>query len=127
MPADALWPANSALRADIAAASGDHVWCGSRSLPFRTQPPMNSSADRATTADTIVVVPCYNEAKRLDLPAFEDFLSRSADVALLLVDDGSSDDTPRVIEQLRERHLRQVMTLRLSSNAGKAEAVRRGV
>jgi glycosyltransferase involved in cell wall biosynthesis len=88
---------------------------------------MNLSADRASTPEAIVVVPCYNEAKRLDTVAFSDFLARTSDISLLLVDDGSSDDTPLLIEQLRQRNPRQVMTLRLSSNAGKAEAVRRGV
>src|SRR5439155_11198181 len=32
-----------------------------------------------------------------------------------------------VLERLRQRHSRQVCTLRLSSNVGKAEAVRQGV
>ena len=73
------------------------------------------------------MVPCFNEAQRLDVRAFDDFLRRSADVTLLFVDDGSTDDTPLVIERLRQQHPRQVCTLRLSANVGKAEAVRRGV
>jgi dolichyl-phosphate beta-glucosyltransferase len=77
--------------------------------------------------EAIVVVPCYNEAKRLDPQAFDAFLDRCADVKLLFVDDGSIDDTPFIMEQLRQRHTRQVCTLRLNSNVGKAEAVRRGV
>jgi dolichyl-phosphate beta-glucosyltransferase len=77
--------------------------------------------------DVIIVVPCFNEAKRLDPQAFGDFLDCSADVTLVFVDDGSTDDTPLVLERLRQRHPRQVCTLRLSSNVGKAEAVRRGM
>ena len=54
--------------------------------------------------------------------------SRGAcDVTLLMVDDGSTDDTPLVIERLRQRHPRRVLTLRLGTNVGKAEAVRRGM
>jgi glycosyltransferase involved in cell wall biosynthesis len=80
-----------------------------------------------TDGPTIVVVPCFNEARRLNLAAFDAFFTRCPDVTLLLVDDGSTDDTPLVIERLRQQHPRRVLTLRLASNVGKAEAVRRGV
>jgi glycosyltransferase involved in cell wall biosynthesis len=76
---------------------------------------------------TIIVVPCYNEAMRFDSLAYDAFLCETADVLLLFVDDGSTDDTAQVIERLRQRHPRQICTLRISSNIGKAEAVRRGV
>jgi glycosyltransferase involved in cell wall biosynthesis len=76
---------------------------------------------------TIIVVPCYNEANRFNSVAFDEFLRRSGDVSLLLVDDGSTDDTPLVHERLRQRHPRRVLTLRLATNVGKAEAVRRGL
>lgn len=72
-------------------------------------------------------MPCFNEAKRFKPQAFGDFLERTPDVTLVLVDDGSTDDTPLVLERLRQKFPRQVWTLRLSSNVGKAEAVRRGI
>jgi glycosyltransferase involved in cell wall biosynthesis len=81
----------------------------------------------APSAATIVVVPCFNEARRLDIAAFDAFFGRCFDVSLLLVDDGSTDDTPLLIERLRQRHAKRVLTLRLGSNVGKAEAVRRGM
>ena len=84
-------------------------------------------AEPARRPDVVVVVPCYNEARRLDISAFDDFLSRSPEVALLFVDDGSTDDTPLLIERLRQQHRRNVFTLRLNSNVGKGEAVRRGI
>ena len=77
--------------------------------------------------ETVIVVPCYNEAARLDLAAFAAFLERSDGVSLLLVDDGSTDGTPHVLEQLRSLHPRRVSVLGLGANVGKAEAVRRGV
>ena len=61
------------------------------------------------------------------LPRSTIFLRGCSEIALLFVDDGSTDDTPLVIERLRQRHPRQVCTLRLGANVGKAEAVRRGV
>jgi dolichyl-phosphate beta-glucosyltransferase len=79
------------------------------------------------TGEVIVVVPCFNEALRLQTQAFSDFLDRSANVTLVFVDDGSTDDTPLVLERLRQRCPRQICTLRLGENVGKAEAVRRGI
>jgi dolichyl-phosphate beta-glucosyltransferase len=99
--------------------------------------PQNSQVERTRvmthvlhsppSAMTIVVLPCFNEARRLDIPAFDAFFGRCFDVSLLLVDDGSTDDTPLVMERLRQRHPKRMLTLRLGSNVGKAEAVRRGM
>jgi glycosyltransferase involved in cell wall biosynthesis len=79
------------------------------------------------TGEVVVAVPCFNEARRLPSQEYSSFLSRSPNVTIVLVDDGSTDDTPLIIERLRQQHPRQVCTLRLSSNVGKAEAVRRGM
>jgi dolichyl-phosphate beta-glucosyltransferase len=79
------------------------------------------------SGQTLIVVPCYNEAQRLDLAAFDAFLERSSNVNLLLVDDGSTDDTLQVLERLRALHPAKVDVLALEANVGKAEAVRRGV
>ena len=75
---------------------------------------------------TTIVVPCYNEARRLDVCAFDAFLRRDKWTSLVLVDDGSSDDTPRVLEELRGRFPQRVSVYRCERNGGKAEAVRRG-
>jgi glycosyltransferase involved in cell wall biosynthesis len=79
------------------------------------------------SGETVIVVPCYNEAARLDLAAFGAFLEHSRGVSLLLVDDGSTDGTPHVLEKLRARQPEKVAVLGLGENVGKAEAVRRGV
>jgi dolichyl-phosphate beta-glucosyltransferase len=83
--------------------------------------------DAARRPETVVVVPCFNEARRLDVSAYNAFLGACSEIVLLFVDDGSTDDTPLVLERLRQQHPRQVCTLRLGANVGKAEAVRRGV
>lgn len=76
---------------------------------------------------TAIVVPCYNEAARLDVMAFDVYLRQSQDTSIVLVDDGSSDGTRHVLEQLRAQHPHRVAVLGLAENVGKGEAVRRGV
>lgn len=76
---------------------------------------------------TAIVVPCYNEARRLDPAAFERFLRAEAAVELLFVDDGSSDRTPELLEQLRKACRGRARVLALEQNSGKAEAVRQGM
>ena len=79
------------------------------------------------SASTVVVVPCYNEAERLDVAAFGGLLRRRDDVDLLFVDDGSTDATPAVLDRLHVEDPGRVTVLTLDRNAGKAEAVRQGV
>ena len=74
-------------------------------------------------ARLLLVVPCYNEEKRLDLDAFR----ASSGVDFLFVNDGSTDGTLRVLESLRDSDPQRFSVLNLERNSGKAEAVRRGV
>ncbi len=74
-----------------------------------------------------IVVPCFNEAKRLDLAAFERYASESPRTTLLFVDDGSTDETRKILEGLVARMPDRANLLALERNCGKAEAVRRGV
>jgi glycosyltransferase involved in cell wall biosynthesis len=74
-----------------------------------------------------LVVPCYNEAARLDRAAFLDFVASRTDTALLFVNDGSTDDTPAVLADLACRGNGRIEALALPANRGKAEAVRQGV
>jgi glycosyltransferase involved in cell wall biosynthesis len=76
---------------------------------------------------TTVVVPCYNEARRLDAAGFLGPLDARPWLRLLFVDDGSTDDTGAVLERLRDARPDRIELLRLERNSGKAEAVRRGV
>ncbi len=74
-----------------------------------------------------LVVPCYNEAHRLNTAAFRQFLEENGTTRLLFVDDGSRDETFQVLETLGRGHERQAQVLRCGRNRGKAEAVRLGV
>ena len=75
---------------------------------------------------TIVVVPCYNESKRLRQEDFLDFVNQHDDIAFLFANDGSRDNTLEVLTQLCNRHER-LLLLDIQPNGGKAEAVRKGM
>jgi len=80
-----------------------------------------------TPPELALVVPCYNEASRLDRDAFLQFVATHPGVQLVLVDDGSSDGTGEILERIREAAPAAVTTLRQPRNLGKAEAVRAGI
>jgi glycosyltransferase involved in cell wall biosynthesis len=74
-----------------------------------------------------LVIPCFNEAERLDAEAFRRLAAARPSLRLLFVDDGSTDATRDVLAALRVGVEGKVDLLALLSNAGKAEAVRRGL
>lgn len=76
---------------------------------------------------TIMVVPCFNEERRFSSEAFRSFARQWEDGAFLLIDDGSSDNTLDVLHALQDSMPRWFRVLSLPRNAGKAEAVRRGI
>ena len=75
-----------------------------------------------------IIVPCYNEAERLPIGDFLDFLrsEASVDFDILFVNDGSSDDTIQVLNDISNKSER-VSVLDLQKNGGKAEAIRQGM
>ena len=76
---------------------------------------------------TTLVVPCYNEERRLDRGTFLAFAESHPSVRFLLVDDGSSDATRQVLHELADAGGASFEVLGFDENRGKAEAVRRGV
>jgi glycosyltransferase involved in cell wall biosynthesis len=75
---------------------------------------------------SVIVVPCYNEESRLPVDVFLD-TPLPAGVSFLFVDDGSTDYTAQVLDQLAEKLGAGNGVLRLQPNRGKAEAVRHGM
>ena len=73
-----------------------------------------------------IVIPCYNESKRLNPSAMEAFARSHPSVTFIMVDDGSTDNTLEIIERMEERIGGQVTCISLGSNRKKAEAVRQG-
>jgi glycosyltransferase involved in cell wall biosynthesis len=74
-----------------------------------------------------LVVPCFNERHRLDPEAFLAWIRAHPDDELVFVDDGSTDDSPEVLREIEAAADGRARVVALEANAGKAEAVRRGV
>jgi glycosyltransferase involved in cell wall biosynthesis len=73
-----------------------------------------------------LIVPCYNEAHRLDVQSFRRFLCENTCTRVLFVDDGSSDNTLQVLEEVCRGFGDHAQVLRADRNGGKGEAVRIG-
>ena len=77
---------------------------------------------------SILVIPCYNEAERLDDQALLSLVGGEIPATrLLLVDDGSRDATGARLAALARRAPGRIEALTLDQNRGKAEAVRQGL
>jgi len=68
-----------------------------------------------------LVIPCYNESKRLD---FKEFSNCGENVFFLFVNDCSTDNT---LDVLKKNLNKNTFLLDLEKNVGKGEAVRRGM
>jgi glycosyltransferase involved in cell wall biosynthesis len=76
---------------------------------------------------TAIVVPCYNEFHRLKVNEFLSFTKQNRDVSFIFVNDGSTDDTDKLINHLSREAPDQIQCINLKNNCGKAQAVRLGV
>lgn len=75
-----------------------------------------------------VVVPAYNEAENLGevVPRIMEQVERLGEGGrVVVVDDGSTDETPKVLVKLAEEHP-GVMSVSMGTNRGKAAALQRG-
>jgi dolichyl-phosphate beta-glucosyltransferase len=75
----------------------------------------------------VMVIPCYNEARRLKVSQFKEYCANSPAHRFVFVNDGSSDTTLTVLEALHEADPDHFACLDLPKNVGKAEAVRQGL
>jgi glycosyltransferase involved in cell wall biosynthesis len=72
-------------------------------------------------ARVALVVPCFNEAARLDVDVFRNFQLPGHQLEFVFVNDGSTDNTLQIIQSIPGT------VVNLEKNSGKAEAVRRGI
>ncbi|WP_425236469.1 response regulator [Ulvibacterium sp.] len=74
-----------------------------------------------------VVIPCYNEEERLLSSEFKAFAHKNLGYHLCFVNDGSTDNTLAVLEELKEANPTNISVYNCEKNGGKAEAVRQGM
>jgi glycosyltransferase involved in cell wall biosynthesis len=76
--------------------------------------------------EAVVVVPCFNEERRL---RDDDFVAlvRDGELRLLFVDDGSTDATASRVRAMADRTGGRIALLQLPENRGKGGAVRAGL
>lgn len=74
-----------------------------------------------------VVIPCYNEEKRLRAKSFTTFVENKLGYHLCFVNDGSKDNTLEVLNELSKGREDYVSVFDCAKNGGKAEAVRQGI
>lgn len=74
-----------------------------------------------------VVIPCYNEEKRLLGNEFKAFVHQNLGYHLCFVNDGSKDNTLQVLEELKKGKEDYISIYNCEKNGGKAEAVRLGM
>jgi dolichyl-phosphate beta-glucosyltransferase len=75
----------------------------------------------------IIIIPCYNEATRLQVSTFKAFACTRPAIRFLFVNDGSTDRTGWVLEGLHQDDPQHFAICHLAQNRGKAEAVRQGL
>jgi dolichyl-phosphate beta-glucosyltransferase len=75
---------------------------------------------------TILVIPCFNEERRLDPEAFRSCATSTDGLEFLFVNDGSRDRTSEILDSLAESPRGRCSVHSLPENRGKAEAVRQG-
>jgi glycosyltransferase involved in cell wall biosynthesis len=82
---------------------------------------------RSDRADVAIVVPCFNEARRLTPELFERFAAHEPSVRFVFVDDGSTDATRALLAELCAKQPERFELATLERNVGQGEAVRTGM
>jgi dolichyl-phosphate beta-glucosyltransferase len=74
-----------------------------------------------------IIIPCYNEEHRLKKEDLLQLVRSENNVALILVNDGSTDNTNILLEEIKQANQQTVTVISYSQNKGKAYAVFKGM
>lgn len=73
-----------------------------------------------------IIIPCYNEEKRIDAEAFIKFINSKKEYHLCFVNDGSTDNTLSVLNRIKSEMMTKVSIVDMKKNMGKTYAIRAG-
>jgi len=76
---------------------------------------------------TCIVIPFYNEINRFPKSEFLEFLQKDQETCFCLVNDGSTDETGKMLESVHEQFPDRILVATLPENKGKASAIRVGM
>jgi dolichyl-phosphate beta-glucosyltransferase len=77
--------------------------------------------------DICIVIPCFNEGRYFLFKEYSDFIVAHPGVLFCFVNDGSTDNTQKVLDALKQKYPGQVEVLSSLKNLGKAGAIRKGI
>lgn len=73
-----------------------------------------------------LIIPCFNEQDRLNIKLFSEFLVKNISVDIHLIDDGSVDNTFKIIKKIEKKHT-NCFAHRNITNLGKSNIIRMGI
>lgn len=79
------------------------------------------------TYELAIVVPCFNEEKKLCIDDYNSFLKDHPHCFICFVNDGSTDNTHSIISELHQQFSKNTTVVHLEKNIGKGNAVRQGI
>lgn len=72
-----------------------------------------------------IIIPCYNEAKRIQTSEFTRFSNEHEDIEFYFVNDGSTDETENLLLKIKESSQSKIISS--IKNWGKGNAIRKGL
>ena len=88
---------------------------------------MNNTRDKICSYDLLLIIPFFNEEKRIEKAKFEKFASSNKNILLVLVNDGSSDQTGSILSSISSQYPDNVKIVNTKKNLGKSNAIRDGI
>ena len=73
-----------------------------------------------------IIIPCYNEEKRLNIHSFRKWLEDFNDFHICFVNDGSSDNTLKILTKFKQEYSDRITIINRKKNQGMSMAIKAG-